>query len=46
MCCVVIDWLFLDNRYTNFAMVNKTKDWALVQTAALAISQEFKVRLS
>ena len=26
-------------------MFNKTKDWALVQTAALAINQGFNVRL-
>ena len=26
-------------------MLNKTKDWALVQTAALAINQGFNVRL-
>ena len=26
-------------------VINKTKDWALVQTAALAINQGFNVRL-
>ena len=28
-----------------FCWINKTKDWALVQTAALAINQGFNVRL-
>ena len=30
-------WLYYDKKYHTLDITNKTKDWALVQTAALVI---------